>query len=46
MSNEDFLENEEDLMVERRIPHDNIHELIKYGEHPIYQGLKDDQVKI
>jgi len=44
MSNEDFLENEDNLFVQTRVPHDDLHELVKYGDHPIYQGLKDDQV--
>ncbi|CAB4416275.1 unnamed protein product [Rhizophagus irregularis] len=43
MSNEDFLENEDNLFVQTRVPHDDLHELVKYGDHPIYQGLKDDQ---
>ncbi|CAB4492760.1 unnamed protein product [Rhizophagus irregularis] len=45
MSNEDFLENEDNLFVQKRVPHDDLHELVKYGDHPIYQGLKDDQSK-
>ncbi|EXX74096.1 hypothetical protein RhiirA5_409865 [Rhizophagus irregularis] len=45
MSNEDFLENEDNLFVQTRVPHDDLHELVKYGDHPIYQGLKDDQSK-
>ncbi|GBC00959.1 hypothetical protein RclHR1_04010006 [Rhizophagus clarus] len=45
MSNEDFLDNEDNLFVQRRVPHDDLHELVKYGDHPIYQGLKDDQSK-
>jgi hypothetical protein len=44
MSNEDLLDNEDNLFVQRRVPHDNLHELVKYGDHPIHQGLKDDQV--
>ncbi|CAB5383710.1 unnamed protein product [Rhizophagus irregularis] len=27
------------------IPHDDIHELVKYGEHPIYESLKIDKSK-
>ncbi|GBB88239.1 hypothetical protein RclHR1_01480004 [Rhizophagus clarus] len=45
MSNEEFLEDEDNLFVQRRVPHDDLHELVKYGDHPIYQGLKDDQSK-
>jgi hypothetical protein len=30
--------------VQRRVRHDDLHELVKYGDHPIYQSLKDDQV--
>ncbi|GBB98241.1 hypothetical protein RclHR1_03180006 [Rhizophagus clarus] len=45
MSNEDFLDNEDNLFVQRRVPHDDLHELVKYDNHPIYQGLKDNQSK-
>ncbi|GBC06413.1 hypothetical protein RclHR1_06810002 [Rhizophagus clarus] len=45
MSNEDFLDNEDNLFVQRRVHHDDLHELVKYGDYPIYQGLKDDQSK-
>ncbi|GBC03328.1 hypothetical protein RclHR1_05070012 [Rhizophagus clarus] len=45
MSNEDFLDNEDNLFVQRHIPHDDLHELVKYGDHPIYQSLKEDQSK-
>ncbi|RGB28339.1 hypothetical protein C1646_767949 [Rhizophagus diaphanus] len=45
MSNDDFLENKDDLFVQKRVPHDDLHERVKYGDHPIYQGLKDDQSK-
>jgi hypothetical protein len=44
MSNEDFLDNKDNLFVQRRVHHDDLHELVKYGDHPIYQGLKDDHV--
>uniref|UniRef100_U9UUK6 Uncharacterized protein n=1 Tax=Rhizophagus irregularis (strain DAOM 181602 / DAOM 197198 / MUCL 43194) TaxID=747089 RepID=U9UUK6_RHIID len=44
MSNDDFLENKDDLFVQKRVPHDDLHERVKYGDHPIHQGLKDDQV--
>ncbi|CAB4415836.1 unnamed protein product [Rhizophagus irregularis] len=33
----------DNLFVQTRVPHDDLHELVKYGDHPIYQGLKDDQ---
>ncbi|RGB24521.1 hypothetical protein C1646_772989 [Rhizophagus diaphanus] len=45
ISNEDFLENEDNLFVQTRVHHEDLYELVKYGEHPIYQGLKDDQSK-
>ncbi|CAB4433703.1 unnamed protein product [Rhizophagus irregularis] len=45
MSNDDFLENKDDLFVQKRVPHDDLHERVKYGDHPIHQGLKDDQSK-
>jgi len=44
MTNEEFLDHDEDLLIQRRIPHDDIHELVKYGDHPIYDGLKFDKV--
>jgi hypothetical protein len=44
MSNEDFLDNEDNLFVQRRVRHDDLHELVKYGDHPIYQSLKNNQV--
>ncbi|RGB21624.1 hypothetical protein C1646_777620 [Rhizophagus diaphanus] len=31
--------------VQRRIPHDDIHELVKYGERPIYESLIIDKSK-
>ncbi|GBC02369.1 hypothetical protein RclHR1_00460007 [Rhizophagus clarus] len=45
MSNEDFLDNKDNLFVQRRVHYDDLHELVKYGNQPIYQGLKDDQSK-
>jgi len=44
MTNEEFLEREDNLLVQKRILHDDIHELVKYGDHPIYEGLKNDKV--
>jgi hypothetical protein len=34
-TNEEFLDREDDLFVQRRVPHDELHERVKYGEHPI-----------
>jgi hypothetical protein len=45
-TNEEFLDREDDLFVERVVPHDTLHELVKYGDHPIYEGLKHDKVDI
>ncbi|CAB4426208.1 unnamed protein product [Rhizophagus irregularis] len=45
MSNDDFLENEDNLFVQKCIPREDLHELVKYGDHPIYQGLRDGQSK-
>ncbi|GBC05422.1 hypothetical protein RclHR1_06210007 [Rhizophagus clarus] len=45
MSNKDFLDHDDNLFVQKRVPHDDLHELVKYGDHPIYKGLKDDQSK-
>ncbi|GBB84942.1 hypothetical protein RclHR1_11510006 [Rhizophagus clarus] len=45
MTNEDFLDSEDNLFVQRRVPHDDLHKLVKYGDLPIYQGLKEDQSK-
>src|SRR6266542_1049431 len=44
MTNEEFLDREDNLFVKQRIPHDDIHELVKYGDRPIYDGLKKDKV--
>jgi hypothetical protein len=43
-TNEEFLDREDDLLVRRRVPHDELHERVKYGERPIYETLKDDKV--
>jgi hypothetical protein len=43
-TNEEFLDREDDLFVQRRIPHDELHERVKYGDRPIYETLKDDKV--
>ena len=43
-TNEEFLDREDDLLVRRRIPHDELHERVKYGDRPIYETLKEDKV--
>jgi hypothetical protein len=43
-TNEEFLDREDDLFVQRRIPHDELHERVKYGDHPIHETLKEDKV--
>jgi len=43
-SNEEFLDREDDLLVRRRILHDELHERVKYGDRPIYETLKEDKV--
>ena len=43
-TNEEFLDREDDLFVQRRVPHDELHERVKYGDHPIYETLKSDKV--
>ncbi|PKY16516.1 hypothetical protein RhiirB3_381815 [Rhizophagus irregularis] len=43
MSNDDFLEYEDNLFVQKCISHEDLYELVKYGDHPIYQGLRDGQ---
>ncbi|GES76289.1 hypothetical protein GLOIN_2v1798535 [Rhizophagus clarus] len=45
MTNEEFLDYNDNLFVQRHIPHDDIHELIKYGDRPIYESLKKDKSK-
>ncbi|EXX67523.1 hypothetical protein RirG_113560 [Rhizophagus irregularis DAOM 197198w] len=45
MSNNDFLEYEDNLFVQQCISHEDLYELVKYGDHPIYQGLRDGQSK-
>ncbi|CAB4439372.1 unnamed protein product [Rhizophagus irregularis] len=45
MSNEEFLDHEDILFVQKHVPHDYLHELVKYGDQPIYKSLKDDQSK-
>ncbi|GBC09941.1 hypothetical protein RclHR1_09210010 [Rhizophagus clarus] len=45
MTNEEFLDYKNNLLVQRRIPHDDIHERVKYGDQPIYEGLKEDKSK-
>ena len=43
-TNEEFLDRDDDLFVQRRVPHDELHECVKYGDSPIYEGLKKDKV--
>jgi hypothetical protein len=43
-SNDDFLEKDL-LNVHKMIPHDDIHELVKYGAQPRYKAIKVDQSK-
>ncbi|CAB4395821.1 unnamed protein product [Rhizophagus irregularis] len=45
MSNNDFLEYEDNLFVQKCISHKDLYELVKYGDYPIYQGLRDGQSK-
>jgi hypothetical protein len=45
VSNEDFLGRDVDLFVTRHIPHDDVHELVKYGDILIYDKLKTDSSK-
>ncbi|RGB32963.1 hypothetical protein C1646_762279 [Rhizophagus diaphanus] len=45
ISNDDFLENEDNLFVQKCISREDLYELVKYGDHPIYQGLRDDKSK-
>jgi hypothetical protein len=42
VSNQDFLERDDDLFVTRHIPHDDDHAPVKYGDTPIYDQLKTD----
>ena len=44
MTNEEFLDREDDLFVQRRLPHDELHKRVKYGHRPIYEILKVDDV--
>ncbi|PKY42675.1 hypothetical protein RhiirA4_417661 [Rhizophagus irregularis] len=39
------LEHEDNSLVQEYIPHYNIHELVKYGDHPIYESLDNDESK-
>ena len=43
-TNEEFLEREDNLFVQKHVPHDELHERVKYGDRPIYEGLKKDKV--
>ncbi|PKB96741.1 hypothetical protein RhiirA5_385137 [Rhizophagus irregularis] len=44
INNEEFFDHNNKFSVQGCIPHDDIHELVKYGEHPIYESLKIDKV--
>ncbi|CAB4478814.1 unnamed protein product [Rhizophagus irregularis] len=44
-NNEEFFDHNNKFSVQGCIPHDDIHELVKYGEHPIYESLKIDKSK-
>ncbi|RGB26017.1 hypothetical protein C1646_675133 [Rhizophagus diaphanus] len=39
------LEHEDNSLVQEYIPHYNIHELVKYGDHPIYESLDNGESK-
>lgn len=45
MSNQDFLDREDDLFVTRHIPHDDVHAMVMYHDTPIYDELKTDKSK-
>lgn len=40
-----FLDNDDDLFVERVVPHDDLHMCVKYGTVPIYDTMKHDKNK-
>ena len=43
-TSEDFLDREDDLVQRRPVPHDELHERVKYdGDNPIYENLKEDK---
>ena len=43
-TNEEFLDRDDDLFVKKRVSHDELHEHVKYENHPIYETLKEDKV--
>ncbi len=45
MTNEDFLDREGILKVDRPVKHDDIHEMVKFTDVPMYTRLKSDQSK-
>ena len=42
-TNDEFLETEGTLLVEKMIKHDDIHEMVMFGVVPMYTELKEDQ---
>ena len=44
MTNEEFLDCDDNLFVKKRVPHDELHEHVKFGNRPIYETLKEDKV--
>ncbi|KAL9536781.1 hypothetical protein MBANPS3_012370 [Mucor bainieri] len=45
VSNQDFLGRDDDLFVDRHIPHDDVHALVQYGDCPVYDEMKTDKSK-
>jgi hypothetical protein len=45
VTNEEFLDREGILTVRKIIPHDDIHELVKFGDKPMYMRIKKDLSK-
>ncbi|CAB4387746.1 unnamed protein product [Rhizophagus irregularis] len=44
-TNQEFLDRDNDLFVQRYVPHDKLHEYVKYGDVPIHETLKEDKSK-
>ncbi|RIA93431.1 hypothetical protein C1645_843443 [Glomus cerebriforme] len=44
-TNQEFLDREDDLFVQRFVSHDKLHEYVKYGDCPIHETLKKDKSK-
>ena len=44
-TNEDFLDKQDNLTLRKIIPHDDIHELVKFGDVPKFTKIKKDQSK-